>query len=162
MSCCQPSGSHQHYICVLFLLQEELFTLVGEVVSFGVFVSRAWRSRAHISSVRHGLSSTCTTALIQIPAPIWTTICSHSRPISCWYVTSRCASTVRFYNIHILKLSVVAFCALTLLVGRQKGHPACKNWVVGCWRGYLSGARCRLAYGPADDTATHCLLLLLQ
>jgi len=29
----------------------------------------------------------------------------------------------------------------------------------GCWRGYLSGARCRLAYGPADATATHCLLL---
>ena len=23
----------------------------------------------------------------------------------------------------------------------------------------LSGARCRLAYGPADATATHCLLL---
>jgi len=22
-----------------------------------------------------------------------------------------------------------------------------KNWVVGCWHGYLSGARCRLAYG---------------
>ena len=31
--------------------------------------------------------------------------------------------------------------------------------VVGCWCGYLSGARCRLAYGPADATATHCLLL---
>jgi len=31
--------------------------------------------------------------------------------------------------------------------------------VVGCWRGYLSGARCRLAYGPADAIATHCLLL---
>jgi len=30
---------------------------------------------------------------------------------------------------------------------------------VGCWRGYLSGARFRLAYGPADATATHCLLL---
>jgi len=30
---------------------------------------------------------------------------------------------------------------------------------VRCWRGYLSGARCRLAYGPADATATHCLLL---
>jgi len=25
--------------------------------------------------------------------------------------------------------------------------------------GYMSGARCRLAYGPADATATHCLLL---
>jgi len=53
----------------------------------------------------------------------------------------------------------VAFSALTLLVGRQEGHPAYKNRVVGCWRGYLSGVRCRLAYGPADATATHCLLL---
>jgi len=52
-----------------------------------------------------------------------------------------------------------AFSALTLLVGQQEGHPACKNRVVRCWRGYLSGARCRLAYGPADATATHCLLL---
>jgi len=47
--------------------------------------------------------------------------------------------------------------ALTLLVGRQEGHPACKK--AGCWCGYLSGARCRLAYGPADSTATHCFLL---
>ena len=31
--------------------------------------------------------------------------------------------------------------------------------MMGCWHGYLSGARCRLAYGPADATATHCLLL---
>jgi len=29
----------------------------------------------------------------------------------------------------------------------------------GYWPGYLSGARCRLACGPADTTATHCLLL---
>jgi len=27
--------------------------------------------------------------------------------------------------------------------------------VVGYWHGYLSGARCRLAYGPADAIATH-------
>jgi len=26
--------------------------------------------------------------------------------------------------------------------------------VVGCWHGYLPGARCRFAYGPADATAT--------
>ena len=30
---------------------------------------------------------------------------------------------------------------------------------VRCWCGCLSGARCILAYGPADATATHCLLL---
>ena len=50
---------------------------------------------------------------------------------------------------------VAAFSALTLLVGRQEGHPACKKQVVGCWRGCLSGAWCRLAYGPADAIATH-------
>ena len=31
--------------------------------------------------------------------------------------------------------------------------------VVECCCGCLSGARCRLAYGPADATATHCHLL---
>ena len=49
-----------------------------------------------------------------------------------------------------------AFSALTLLVVRQEWQ---KNWVVGCWHGCLSGVRCRLACGPADATATHCLLL---
>jgi len=56
-------------------------------------------------------------------------------------------------------LMLVAFNALTLLVGRQEGHPACRKLSGGMLRGYLSGARCRLAYGPADATATHCLLL---
>jgi len=57
-----------------------------------------------------------------------------------------------FYAIH-------AFSVLTLLVGRQEGHPACKQLSGGVLACYLSGARCRLAYGPADATATHCLLL---
>jgi len=40
-----------------------------------------------------------------------------------------------------------------LLVGWQEGHPAFKNeWCVLAWFGFLSGARCRLAYGPADAT----------
>ena len=30
---------------------------------------------------------------------------------------------------------------------------------MGCWHGYLSGVRCTFAYGPADPTATHFLLL---
>jgi len=51
-------------------------------------------------------------------------------------------------------LLVFAFSALTLLVGRQEEHPACKHWLMRCWCGYLSGARCRLfAYGPVDATA---------
>jgi len=44
-------------------------------------------------------------------------------------------------------------------LGSRKGIQPVKNWVVGCWRGSLPGASCRLAHGPADATATHCLLL---
>jgi len=55
-----------------------------------------------------------------------------------------------------------AFSALTLLVGQQEGHPACKKLSGGIITGmlaWLSGMRCRLAYSPVDATATHYLLL---
>jgi len=55
-------------------------------------------------------------------------------------------------------IQILAFSALTLLVGRQEGHPACKNWVLGSWCGYLSGALCIFAYGQADTIAIHSLL----
>jgi len=57
----------------------------------------------------------------------------------------------------VIILEERAFSALTLLVGRQEGHPACKKpeW----WGTGMAEARCRLAYGPADATATHSLLL---
>jgi len=54
--------------------------------------------------------------------------------------------------------SAYTFSALTLLVGRQEGHPACKK-LSGGMLAWLSGMRCRLAYGPADATVTHSLLL---
>ena len=45
--------------------------------------------------------------------------------------------------------------ALTLLVGWQEGHLACKNWVARYWRSCLSGARCKwFAYGSANATHT--------
>jgi len=44
------------------------------------------------------------------------------------------------------------FSALTLLVGRQEGHPACKKLSGGMFA-WLSGMRCRLACGPADAMA---------
>jgi len=52
-----------------------------------------------------------------------------------------------------------AFSALMLLVGRQQGHLACKKLSSGMLVGYVSGSRCRCAYGPAYATATHYLLL---
>jgi len=51
-------------------------------------------------------------------------------------------------------IHLIAFSALMLFVGRQEGHPACKK-LSGGVLAWLSGAQCRLAYGPADATATH-------
>ena len=50
-----------------------------------------------------------------------------------------CITTL--FSVYLFHLSMLrAFSALTLLVGRQEGHPACKK--LGCWYGYLRGARC--------------------
>jgi len=53
----------------------------------------------------------------------------------------------------------VAFSALTLLVGRQEGHPACKKLrgEVLAWLSVWSEVQACIC--PADATATHCLLL---
>jgi len=47
-----------------------------------------------------------------------------------------------------------AFSALTLLVGRQEGHPACKklSGEVLAWLSVWSEMQ-TIAYGPADATA---------
>ena len=51
--------------------------------------------------------------------------------------------TVSYLLFHSL-LQYYSFSALTLLVGRQEEHPACRNRLIRCWCGYLSAARCRL------------------
>ena len=76
------------------------------------------------------------------------------------------ASTVRNSLSLSLLLAVLTSCCLVVYLpsvlrrcwlGDRKGIRPVKDWVVGCWHGYLPGARCRLAHGPADATATHCL-----
>ena len=53
-----------------------------------------------------------------------------------------------------------AFSALTLLVGCQEEHPACKNLSDEVLAWLSSGAKCKwLAYGSADATATPSSLL---
>jgi len=68
-----------------------------------------------------------------------------------------CMSVYMLYFCMLLFPSV--FDTVGWAAGRASGIRPVKNWAVGCWRGYLSGARCRLAYGPDDANATHCLLL---
>ena len=55
---------------------------------------------------------------------------------------------------------MLAFSALTLLVGQQEGHTACKKhewWGAGVVACLERGAD--LHYGPAGATASHCLFL---
>jgi len=54
---------------------------------------------------------------------------------------------------------ISTFSALTLLVGRQEGHPACKklSGEVLAWLSVWSEVQTFTS--PADATATHCLLL---
>ena len=56
-------------------------------------------------------------------------------------------------------LITCAFSALTLLVGQQEGHPACKklSGEVLAWLSVWSEVQTCIC--PADATATHCLLL---
>ena len=110
--------------------------------------------------------------------------CSITNSSNCWFgwIHTRELTWLEISQYHCnLSLSVTLYLSLTTAdskqhrsinsktdlclqcsdgwLGSRKGIRPVKNRVVGCWRGYLSGARCRLAYGPADATATHCLLL---
>ena len=44
---------------------------------------------------------------------------------------------------------ILAFSALRLLVGWQEGHPACKNWVVGCWHCYSVWGEVQICIWPS-------------
>ena len=69
-------------------------------------------------------------------------------------------SCTRIYT--VVTICVVPSVLWRCWLGGRKGIRPVKNRVVGYWHCYLSGARCRLAYGPADASATHCLLLHLN
>ena len=131
--------------------------------------SRTWTTRSRNLRTCLGRSSRrCRPALRRAPASTswWlrtpTTAASsdtYSSPVSrgcvlSLYLSSRDHCKTNDWSIDWLP-SVLGRCWL----GGRKGIRPVKNWVVGCWRGYLSGARCRLAYGPAAATATHYLLL---
>jgi len=47
------------------------------------------------------------------------------------------SSTLKCQKTQPVMTFIVAFSALTLLIGWQEEHLACKNWVVGCWHGHV-------------------------
>ena len=74
-----------------------------------------------------------------------------------WFV---CLSTIQWWinNDQVpVVICLQCFDAVGWAAGRASGLQKTEWWGTGVV--ILSGARCRLAYGPADATATHCLLL---
>jgi len=60
-------------------------------------------------------------------------------------------SRLLFSRLFLEQFPLVLWCCW--LASRKGIQPAKNEW--WCWRGYLSGARCKwFAYGPADATAT--------
>jgi len=62
-------------------------------------------------------------------------------------------------SLSTLRFSCLQDCQLCLTVTLTRCFEGIWPIKTECWCGCLSGARYRLAYGPADATATHCLLL---
>ena len=82
-------------------------------------------------------------------------------PLSFWLVSHRSSAYITHssnYTRLIMNTWVPSVLWRCWLDGR-KGIQPVKNWLVGCLHGYLSGASCRFAHGPADATATYCLML---
>jgi len=84
-------------------------------------------------------------ALFAVIAVLWCAVC--------------CTICVKYFKTLYLLPSVLWHCWLSM---RKSIWPV-KNWVMRCWHGYLSGARCRwVVYGPADATATPSSLASLK
>jgi len=61
-------------------------------------------------------------------------------------------------NVQFFLLVLSPLSALTLLVGRQEGHPPCKkNWVLVCWRSHFDWSFARLT-APVVPTTSIILI----
>ena len=108
-----------------------------------------WCSTAGLSRNRSTSFSRCCCA------------CATSSMARSMVSSNRCCSGILSHRCQVCRLicSAMLLCTnLTLLVGQQEQYPACKKLSSGmlAWLYVWSKV---LVYGPADTTATHCLLL---
>ena len=95
------------------------------LVKFGLWdVSRQWNRNMLIRIL-------CTCLGVEV------TVTETDYSLYCWWWFTQCVVCIR------LAFSAFASSALTLLVGRQEGHPACKK-LSGGMLAWLSGMRCKL------------------
>ena len=137
---------------------------VGVCVQCMRVTASVWNSRAHRRCLFVVLASSqspmivSTASLNQRPATNTTSHKTSAGIISTHTLTYTSPNPSPNPIALALAMPVRITATLTLLVGRQEGQPACKK-LSGGMLAWLSGMRCRLAYSPADATATHYLLL---
>ena len=133
--CSSSSSPWQHLSrCITAICQQ---TITGEQLAMQIF------SRLQLHHAAYAVGFVCTCLSVSATLMFYEHLNGHN----VWFDFS--------FQRYILYGLLCAFSALTLLVGHQEEHLAWKNWVMRCWCGYLSGARCRLfAYVPADATTS--------
>jgi len=62
-----------------------------------------------------------------------------------YYIQAISATCMCVYPFSAYPISAVSLQCFDAVGWPAKGHLAWKKWMVGCWHGYLSGVRCRLA-----------------
>ena len=118
-------------------------------------VSSPWPEQMHRGPALHRRRWTSEQAEVRPAWGMLTWSGRHRREPAVFYLCPVDRTVARLYRHKKVLRSFYAFSAMTLLVWHREKYPACKNWVMRCWCGYLSAARCRLfAYGPADATVS--------
>jgi len=76
------------------------------------------------------------------------------------FISHRPILTLQLHNFDLFRTCrTSSFCTVAWQLARFQLTRHIAQSLSDSWVSCLSGARCSLAYGPADATATHCLLL---
>ena len=139
-------------------------------------LTRRWFKALWISRTLSAWRTSLRTLSLMLKSTEWWAVC----PFFSFHACLLCGCPERQPDIHVTatviyiapstgrprmhpKTIVNVYCMLYIFLpsvlwrcwlSSRKGIRPVKNLVVGCWHGYLSGARCRLAYGPVDATVS--------
>jgi len=129
----QIVGNHHVHCCSIWTDAENAGPKKGPDISSAKFKTKLWRTKCLGRKMQD-----VKTENRKVREPSGRT---RQRGIWCSTISTVARQFPFFCESSVYPALYSACSALRLLVGRQEEHPACKNWVVRCWRIYLSGVR---------------------
>jgi len=150
-------------VCIIFAVYRQddlrnLFSECGSVVRVAITAPDRF-TNPELSRYTYGWVSAACDSITQL---LWHKVDNYGLKIGkhCHTVESYLTTIVALLH-QLSNWVVLCFCYSisavfwhwSMLVSCQEKHLALKSWVMRCWHGYLSWARCRfLAYGPTNAT----------